>query len=123
MERVFKRDLMKGFPFLEAFLIAFLRFRNLSTYDWAEYNGNVPHLKDFTACHWEKLDFFNKKGHYIWNYCTILNATATMECIQMWYNRDLESAGRTIVVGISFGIGTDNGDTEGDLVASGDRAG
>ena len=89
----------------ESFLLAFQKSKGLSSSEWAEYDGDIPHLKAFTACHWEKLQFFNTKSHYIWNYCTIKSSTASMDCIQMWYKRDLVSAGRDIVVGISFGRG------------------
>merc|ERR1712240_613544 len=89
----------------QSFLLAFQKSKGLSSSEWAEYNGDIPHIKAFTSCHWEKLQFFNRKSHYVWNYCTIKRSTDNMECIQMWYKRDITSAGRDIVVGISFGRG------------------
>ena len=89
----------------ESFLLAFQRSKQLSSSEWAEYGGKIPHLKAFNCCHWEKLHFFNTRGHYIWNYCTIKSSTDKMECMQIWYKRDIISAGRDIVVGISFGRG------------------
>ena len=89
----------------ESFLLAFQNSKELSSSEWAEYDGKILHLKAFTCCHWEKLHFFNTKSHYIWNYCTIKNSSDKMECMQMWYKRDKISAGRDIIVGISFGRG------------------
>ena len=89
----------------ESFLLAFQKSRGLSTSEWAEYDGKVSHLKAFICCHWEKLDFFNAKANYVWNYCTIKSPSDEMECVQMSYKRDLNSHGRDIIVGISFGRG------------------
>ena len=90
----------------ESFLLAFQNSKGLSPDEWAEFDGKVPHLKAFTSCHWEKLHFFNIKSHSIWNYCTIKNRTASIDCTQMWYRRGLVAAGRDITVGV--GIGPNN---------------
>ena len=75
----------------------------LSDSKWAEFSGSIPHLKYFTVCHWEKLEFFNIQGHYIWNYCSITsNDIKNMTCMQMWYKRDIRSAGRNIKMGIKI---------------------
>ena len=67
--------------------------------------GEVPRLKAFTSCHWEKLHFFNIKSHSIWNYCTIKHSADNIDCIQMWYKRGLSAAGRDITVGVAVGHG------------------
>ena len=84
-------------------MLNFQRSGNLSDSEWAEFDGEIPHLKAFTECHWEKLQFFNTKSHSIWNYCTIMSANSTMDCLQMWYMRDQISAGRNIELGIKIG--------------------
>ena len=89
----------------ESFLFAFQKSRGLSTSEWAEYDGKISHLKAFTCCHWEKLDFFNAKSNYMWNYCTINTPSDEMVCMQIYYQRDINSHGRDIRVGLSFGRG------------------
>ena len=87
----------------ETFMLNFQRSGNLSDSEWAEFDGEIPHLQAFTECHWEKLKFFNMKSHSIWNYCTIMSPNSTMDCLQIWYKRDLLTAGRNIELGIKIG--------------------
>ena len=89
----------------KSFLLAFQKSKGRSATEWAEYEGKISHLKAFTGCHWEKLEFFNLKTHYIWNYCTIKNPSDKIECMQMSARRDKTSIGRDILVQISFGKG------------------
>ena len=41
----------------ETFMLNFQRSGNLSDSEWAEFDGEIPHLQAFTECHWEKLQF------------------------------------------------------------------
>ena len=85
----------------ESFLMAFQKSKGISKHEWAEFNGEIPHMKAFTVCYWEKLHFFNLKPHSTWNYCTIKDASAELDCIQFWLKRDILSAGRDLVIGFS----------------------
>ena len=89
----------------ETFLMEFQKQRGFSPYQWAEYKGKIPHMKAFTVCYWEKLDFFNSKSHNIWSYCTMNDDPDDMECAQFWAKRDFASSGRNIVVGYTPQIG------------------
>ena len=80
----------------KSFLVKFQDSGNLSNSEWAEFNGSIPHLRDFTECHWEKLEFFNIKAHTVWNYCTVMGKNSSMDCTQLSYNRDLINVGRNI---------------------------
>ena len=88
-----------------SFYVSFQDSEKLSENEWLELNGSLPPIKQFTECHWEKLNFFNLKSHSIWNYCTIKNKTDPMDCVQLWYGREFLSAGRDIQVGIKIGNG------------------
>ena len=85
----------------ESFLLAFQKSKGISEHEWAEYDGDIPHMKGFTVCYWEKLHFFNGKTHNIWAYCTIEDASAGLDCIQFGLGRDLQSAGRDVVLELS----------------------
>ena len=52
-----------------SFYLSFQRLRNLSTDEWAEYKGNMPDLKEFSICHWDKLKSFNDQINNVWSYC------------------------------------------------------
>ena len=89
----------------ESFQLSFQKSGSLSSEEWAEFTGTIPHLSAFTSCHWEKLDYFNFKYHYVWNYCTIKSISDNIDCIQFSYSRDVLTAGRGVDVLISFGSG------------------
>ena len=74
--------------------------KGFSPYEWAEYKGKIPHMKAFTVCYWEKLDFFNIRAHTVWSYCTVNDDPHDMKCLQFWAKRDYKvSSGRNLVVG------------------------
>ena len=88
----------------QSFLIKFQDSGQLSDSEWAEFTGSIPHLAYFTVCHWEKLEFFNLRTQYIWNYCSIMNKERRgMACMQMWYMEDITSAWKNIKMGIKIG--------------------
>ena len=89
----------------ESFLLPLQKSGLTSSSEWAEYRGDIPHLAAFTSCHWEKLQYFNSKYHYVWNYCTIQTSEDKISCIQFSYSRDTLTAGRGVDVLISFGSG------------------
>ena len=86
-----------------SFLLAFQKTKGRSASEWAEYDDKISHLKAFTGCHWERIQFFNLKNHYIWNYCTIKSSTDKMVCMQISAKRNIASIGRDILVLVSFG--------------------
>ena len=55
-----------------------------SAQEWLEYQGNIPELKEFTACHWEKLQYFALRSNTIWAYCAVRSkAKKKLSCIQL----------------------------------------
>jgi hypothetical protein len=98
-------SIFHSFNCQESFLLPLQKSGSTSSEEWAEFTGVIPHLAAFTACHWEKLHYFNFKYHYVWNYCTIKSISDKIDCIQFSYSRDVSTAGRGVDVLISFGSG------------------
>ena len=90
-----------------------LRFQSgdagYSTEEWAEFTGTIPHLDQFTVCHWERLRFFSIRDTCIWAFCHKKNGF--LKCTQIWYNRDVESGGRYIRPAGRFGDDSYQGKT------------
>ena len=55
----------------ESFEIKFQTSGDWSKDQYVEYQGNIPQLKEFTSCHWEKLWYFSAVSNFIWAYCSI----------------------------------------------------
>ena len=51
------------------FVISFQNSAVLSTDEWVEITQNIPPLKEFTACHWEKIRYFSSQIMPVWSYC------------------------------------------------------
>ena len=51
------------------FVISFQNSGVLSTDEWVEITQNIPVLKEFTACHWEKIRYFSSQIMSVWSYC------------------------------------------------------
>ena len=66
--------------------------------EWIEHSGRIPELKEFTACHWEKLMYFARHSNDIWSYC-ILRATnkEKLRCLQFAHKGNLTSAYRSVI--------------------------
>ena len=45
-----------------SFVVSFQNSGGWSTEEWVEINKPIPLLKEFTACHWEKLQYFSGKA-------------------------------------------------------------
>ena len=83
-----------------------------STEEWAAFKGKIPFMSSFTACHWEKLRFFNVRESCHWAYCyKNTNASTDYHCTQFWYNRDPDSGGRYVSAYGGFGDNSFGGDT------------
>ena len=75
-----------------------------STEHWAQFKGNLPHLKAFTVCHWERLRFFSVRETPIWSFCyKNQDVFADHHCTQFWYYRDSGSGGRYVIASGGFG--------------------
>ena len=77
-----------------SFSISFQSSRKISINEWAEFKGDMPHLKEITLCHWNRLDYFSDDVSSIWSYCTQQTSNSTIMCIQMEYKAILSRANR-----------------------------
>ena len=67
------------------FAISFQNSDGLSTDEWVEIDQNIPPLKEFTACHWEKIRYFSSQAMTIWAYCIAdKNDRADINCTQIY---------------------------------------
>ena len=84
---------------------------NWSANEWIEFRGDIPRLKEFTSCHWEKRRYFSRRSDTIWAYCAIpIQRKHEFNCIQLSSERDLVSANRDVLYFLySHGVGNDAG--------------
>ena len=52
-----------------SFIASFQSLGHWSKNEYLEYTDNLPELKEFSVCHWEKTQFFSKELNTIWAYC------------------------------------------------------
>ena len=72
----------------DSFVVTFQSNRNegISIEEWVEYIDEIPALEEFTACHWEYIEYFNDDLNSIWSYCTVDNKEDTeIKCTQIAY--------------------------------------
>ena len=85
------------------FSISLQSNKKLSLEDWARYDGNIPRLEEFTACHWDKLSYFSTHVSTIWNYCYTKTNNSSLWCIQIEYAPLIETAYRHMLLVAYFG--------------------
>ena len=52
-----------------SFVVSFQNSGGWSTDEWVEFTKPIPLLKEFTACHWERIRYFSSDLMAIWSYC------------------------------------------------------
>ena len=52
-----------------SFAISLQTSGEISINEWAKYKGVMPHLQEFTVCHWDKLEYFSDDVSSLWSYC------------------------------------------------------
>ena len=85
-----------------SFYISFQRSKNLSTEEWAEFKGDMPDLKEFTVCHWEKLSSFNDQINTIWGYCFKNKGMEEIDCFQLMSSLIPSTANRQTEIHSTF---------------------
>ena len=56
-----------------SFVVSFQNSGGWSTEEWIEFDKPIPILKEFTACHWERIRFFTSDMITVWSYCIARN--------------------------------------------------
>ena len=71
-----------------------------SSNEWVQYKEEIPPLKEFTVCHWERLRYFSSSDTTVWTYCSILSKyDAPFKCIGVYSTGIRQSANRKINIG------------------------
>ena len=70
---------------LGTFIATFQSSGKWSPDEYLEYTDNIPILKEFTACHWERTKTISEKINSVWAYCQHFSANDWyLRCIQFF---------------------------------------
>ena len=100
-----------------SFMISFQTSAKPTTEEWAEYKGKMPSLKEFTACTWFKVKFFQDDLSSLWSYCFLTNANTKIECFQLEFSPSLSSGNRNIQIRGWVSVNKSNTVTRADVVS------
>ena len=53
----------------DKFVVSFQKDGGWSTDEWMEYKKEIPFLKEFTTCYWDRLRYFSADYVSVWQYC------------------------------------------------------
>ena len=82
------------------FIVSFSNPRNWSKEEWVEFTGNIPSLKEFTTCHWEKLMYFPENFTPVWSFCVQMSVeNKDIKCVGVFSKAIHYSANRDIIFG------------------------
>ena len=66
---------------------------------WIEYKNKIIPTKEFTACHWIKIRYFNLKyAACLWSYCILETKDTKMKCLRLCINGVMSTANRNVVL-------------------------
>ena len=81
------------------FIVSFQSNGTLSTKEWVEYKDKLPIMREFTACHWERLMYFATDYTAVWGYCKQSSKNDTsIKCTQFYHRGDPSTMNRQIKV-------------------------
>lgn len=68
-----------------------------TTDSWIEFSAPISSTKEFTVCHWLKIQYFGfNRAACIWAYCTVANIEEYPKCTQICLDGDLRTANRNL---------------------------
>jgi len=73
--------------------------------EWIEYSKPIPQFKEFTACHWMKVNYFSRDiAIVMWSYCTQErhSSSKNIECLEIFLKNKWELANRHLEVNAYF---------------------
>ena len=69
-----------------SFIASFQSQGYWSEHEYLEYKDELPELKSFTVCHWEKTQFLSDSFNTIWAYCHHLSANdLSLRCMEAFH--------------------------------------
>lgn len=70
----------------KTFIASFQTSGEWSENEWIEYNRTIPSLAEFTACHWEKVQYFSAQINTVWSYCVYATKDdLKLRCVEVYY--------------------------------------
>ena len=87
---------------VQTFMASFqtdLKSNNLATTKaWIEFSNDIPRTKEFTVCHWIKINLYNSDyAACLWSYCTVESPGDNMDCLQVCMDSASYSLNRNLV--------------------------
>ena len=71
-----------------SFIASFQSLGYWSSGEYIEYRYDIPEMKVFTACHWEKNIYFSERFNTIWAYCQQNSKTnQRITCIELFCSK------------------------------------
>ena len=85
------------------FIASFSDPKHWTKEEWIEFTGDMPNLKEFTVCHWERRMFFPEHYTPVWSFCAALtNNAKDLKCTGGYSRGIYSTANRDIVFGGLF---------------------
>lgn len=86
----------------KSFIAHFQKSGKWSSRESLEFKGSfLTTVREFTACHWEKLSYFSSYCNTIWTYCEITNnSNGRLRCIEAATEADNSTGGRDVLFGL-----------------------
>ena len=76
----------------------------VTTDEWAMYNDKIHQItKEFTICHWDKLQYFTDNINTLWSYCYVHDENSTLFCLEMDYSLIPSKANRHTILNAWIG--------------------
>ena len=67
--------------------------------EWIEFTNQISPSKEFTACHWIRPKYFNKRiAINLWSYCTLAREGDLMGCLQIGLHGSQKTANRDVEI-------------------------
>ena len=87
---------------VQTFMASFqtdLKSNNLATTkSWIEFSNDIPRTKEFTVCHWIKINLYNSDyAACLWSYCTVESPGHGMDCLQVCMDSAFYTLNRNLV--------------------------
>ena len=66
----------------KSFVVSFQSSGKWAKDEWIEYKDPIPSFNEFTACHWEKINYFSSQINTVWSYCLYLTKEDTKNAMR-----------------------------------------
>ena len=87
-----------------------IKSQNAASADvWLEFSSQIPLAKEFTVCHWIKIEFYNSDSvACLWSYCKADNPQQEMICLQVCMKAAYHTSNRNLIFGSGMKVGNND---------------